>query len=121
MSWAWDEVHTKNKAIFVFLQAQQSNFATDMEVTYQDITMATIDEALSGPRFVKEVGATRRRMNIVSDIRRPITQQCSIIEQNWTEIFVDPFKPPVGGTYKLQKPGKPAEAVVVIGQDWDPS
>jgi hypothetical protein len=75
MSWAWDEVHTKNKAIFVFLQAQQSNFATDMEVTYQDITMATIDEALSGPRFVKEVGATRRRMNIVSDIRRPITQR----------------------------------------------
>jgi hypothetical protein len=47
--------------------------------------------------------------------------ECSIIEQNWTEIFVDPFKPPVGGTYKLQKPGKPAEAVVVIGQDWDPS
>lgn len=75
MSWAWDEVNTKNHAIFVFLQAQLANFAADMEVTYQDITMATIDEAISGPRFVSEVGATRRRMNIVSDIRRPITQR----------------------------------------------
>ena len=75
MSWAWDMVNTKNNAMFVFLQAQLSNFATDMEVTYQDITMATIDEAISGPRFVQEVGATRRRMNIISGIRRPISQR----------------------------------------------
>eukprot|EP00531_Pseudo-nitzschia_arenysensis_P009639 CAMPEP_0116119378 /NCGR_PEP_ID=MMETSP0329-20121206/2606_1 /TAXON_ID=697910 /ORGANISM="Pseudo-nitzschia arenysensis, Strain B593" /LENGTH=715 /DNA_ID=CAMNT_0003613069 /DNA_START=48 /DNA_END=2195 /DNA_ORIENTATION=- len=121
MSWAWDMVNTKNNAMFVFLQAQLSNFATDMEVTYQDITMATIDEAISGPRFVQEVGATRRRMNIISGIRRPISQQCTVITQNWTEIFVEPFKPPVGGTYRVETPGNPVETVVIIGQDSDPS
>jgi hypothetical protein len=46
-----------------------------MDVSYQDITMAAIDEALSGPTFVPEVGATRRRMNIISDIKRPETQR----------------------------------------------
>lgn len=46
--------------------------------------------------------------------------ECSIIKQNWSEIFVDPFKPPVGGKYLVQSPGKPAEMVVVVGQDSDP-
>ena len=46
-----------------------------MKVSIQDITMATIDEALSGPTFVPEVGATRRRMNIISDIKRPEKQR----------------------------------------------
>ena len=46
-----------------------------MKVSIQDITMATIDEALSGPTFVPEVGATRRRMNIMSDIKRPANQR----------------------------------------------
>ena len=46
-----------------------------MKVSYQDITMATIYEAISGPTFVPEVGATRRRMNIISDIKRPESQR----------------------------------------------
>jgi len=120
-SWAWDEVNTKNNAYFVFIQALISNFASDMQVTYQDITLATIDEAISGQTFVREVGATRRRMNIESDISRPISQQCTVIQQNWTEIFVDPFKPPVGGKYRIAGPSKPTETVVVIGYDSDPS
>ena len=74
-SWAWDEVNTKNNAYFSFIQASISNFASDMQVTYQDITLATIDEAISGQKFVREVGATRRRMNIESDISRPISQR----------------------------------------------
>jgi hypothetical protein len=52
-----------------------SNAFADMKVSYQDITMATIDEAISGPTFVPEVGATRRRMNIISDIKRPESQR----------------------------------------------
>jgi len=88
-----------------------------MKVSIQDITMATIDEALSGPTFVPEVGATRRRMNIMSDIKRPVNQQCKVATQNWTEVFNDTFYPPVGGTYTVQLPGKPSEKVVVIGQD----
>ena len=74
-AWAWDEVHTKNHAIFTFIQANIANSFSDMEVTFQDITMATIDEALSGPKFVPWVGATRRRMDIKSDIQRPIYQR----------------------------------------------
>jgi len=120
MSWTWDEVHTKNNAVFVFIQANIANYFSDMEVTYQDITLATIDEALSGPRFVKEVGATGRRMNIVSDISRPSTQQCTIINQTWSEVFVDEeFKPPIGGTYQIQSPGQPTQSIRVFGQDDD--
>jgi hypothetical protein len=116
-AWAWDEVHTKGLATFTFLQAQTNNAFADMEVTFQDITMATIDESLSGPTFVPWVGATRRRMNIISDIRRPDYQQCTVATQNWTEVFNDTFYPPVGGTYVVQPPGKPSETIVVIGQD----
>lgn len=117
-AWAWDEVHTKNHAIFTFIQANIANSFSDMEVTFQDITMATIDEALSGPTFVPWVGATRRRMDIKSDIQRPISQQCTAArENNWTEIFGDEFKPPVGGTYTIRSPRKPGEEIVVVGQD----
>jgi len=119
MSWAWDAMNTKDHSIFVFLQAQFANFASDVEVTFMDITLATIDEAISGPRFVKEVGSTRRRMNIQSDIQRPQSQQCSVVTQNWTEIFPDPFRPPVGGTYTIRPPGKSSQTITVIGQDSD--
>lgn len=119
MSWTWDEVNTARNSFFVYIQANIANYFVDMEVTYQDITLATIDEAISGPRFVTEVGATRRRMNIKSDIQRPMNQQCTVIEQNWDGIFVDPFIPPIGGTYTVQRPGQPAKKVTVIGQDPD--
>jgi len=116
-AWAYDAINTKGLAIFTYLQALLSNAFADMEVTFRDITMATIDEALSGPRFVPWVGATRRRMGIISDIRRPISQQCTTVKQNWTEIFRDPFYPPLGGTYKIQPAGGQAETVEILGQD----
>jgi len=119
MSWAWDAMNTKDHSIFVYLQAQFANFASDVEVTFMDITLATIDEAISGPRFVKEVGSTRRRMNIQSDIQRPQSQRCTVVTQNWTEIFPDPFRPPVGGTYTIRPPGKSSQTITVIGQDSD--
>mmetsp|Transcript_48880 Transcript_48880/g.49639 ORF Transcript_48880/g.49639 Transcript_48880/m.49639 type:complete len:82 (+) Transcript_48880:2809-3054(+) len=56
-------------------------------------------------------------MGIISDIRRPKYQQCSIVEQNWTEIFPDPFYPPLGGTYKIQPAGGQKETVEIFGQD----
>ena len=74
-AWAWDEVHTKKHALWTFIQARLSNAFSDMEVTFTDITMATIDEAISGPKFVPWVGATRRRMGIKSDIQRPHNQR----------------------------------------------
>ena len=49
MSWAWDEINTKNHAIFVFLQAQLTNSFADMAVTYQDITMARLQKDF-GPK-----------------------------------------------------------------------
>ena len=96
-----------------------TNAMFDMEVSFTDITLATIDEAISGPAFVPWVGATRRRMNIVSDIQRPSYQQCAVAEHNWTQIFPDPFVPPVGGTYRVQPPpgGGPAYDAFILGQD----
>ena len=35
-------------------------------------------------------GATRRRMNIESDIERPEFQQCSVAEEDWAEVFDSP-------------------------------
>jgi len=116
-AWAWDENHTKKHAVFTFLQAQFTQSFADMEVSFTDITMATIDEAISGPEFVPRVGATRRRMNIISDIQRPKYQQCTAAQQNWAEIFTDPFYPPVGGTYVVQKPNTPSMDCVIVGQD----
>lgn len=119
-AWAWDMINTKNHGIFTFLQANVANFVSDMNVTYQDITLATIDEAISGQIFVPLVGATRRRMNIISDISRPTNQQCSVVKQNWSEVFPDEFKPPVGGSYTIQPPGKPSYTKVIVGQDTSP-
>jgi hypothetical protein len=48
------------------------------------------DEAICGPEFVPCSGATRRRMNIKSDIERPLYQQCIHQDANWTVIFNHP-------------------------------
>jgi len=120
-AWAWDEVHTKNHAVFSYIQAQFANSFADMSVTYADITQATIDESVSGPLFVPWVGATRRRMNIASDIKRPAYQQCTVAEENWEELFAGPndFYTPKGGTYTIlpKKKGDVAYSRQVIGQD----
>merc|ERR1712154_439275 len=116
--WAWDEVHTKNHAMFTFLQALVSNFVTNMAVNYPDVTMAKIDEAISGPVFVPSVGATRRRMNIISDIRRPENQQCTVATQDWAQVFQDPFMPPVGGVYTVKpSDGSATYVATVVGKD----
>lgn len=116
-AWAWDSKNTKQNAIFVAIQAFFSNAFSDMAVGFADITMATVDEAMSGPRFVPWVGATRRRMAIVSDIKRPLSQQCTTVKQNWTKIFPDPFRPPVGGTYNVMRPNGTSFVAVIEGRD----
>jgi hypothetical protein len=42
------------------------------------------------PEFVPCSGATRRRMNIKSDIERPAEQQCNVAEENWRFVFDSP-------------------------------
>jgi len=116
-AWAWDEINTKDHALFTYLQALLSNSFADMKISFQDITMATIDEAISGPGFVPKVGATRRRMNIVSDIRRPHYQKCTAAQQDWSKVFNNTFDPPCGGTYVIQEPNLPKETVVIVGQN----
>ena len=43
--------------------------------------------------------------------------ECIIVTQNWTEIFQDPFYPPLGGTYTIQPANGPKETVKILGQD----
>lgn len=40
--------------------------------------------------FVSCSGATRRRMNVTSTIKRPGSQRCSIVDVDWAELFPDP-------------------------------
>ena len=55
------------------------------------ITAATCEEAhceAGQGQFVQCSGATRRRMNITSNIQRPGTQRCSIVDVlDWEEFF----------------------------------
>lgn len=91
-AWCWtdDELCAKSNCVFIFLQGvfinQLGNFAVGEGV----ITSATCDEAMCGPEFVPCSGATRRRMNIKSDIPRPDYQQCRLIDQDWAVVFDHP-------------------------------
>eukprot|EP00980_Cylindrotheca_fusiformis_P005465 scaffold1169_cov120-Cylindrotheca_fusiformis.AAC.15 len=90
MCWTVDELCAKKNCVFIFLQGVMINKLTSFEVGPNEITSATCDEAMCGPEFVPCSGATRRRMNIVSTIARPIEQQCTIIDQDWATIFDHP-------------------------------
>jgi hypothetical protein len=66
------------------------NQVGNFNVGPDDITTATCDEALCGPEFLPCSGATRRRMQIVSDIPRPESQQCTVANENWSMVFNHP-------------------------------
>jgi hypothetical protein len=85
--WTADELCAKKNCVFLFLQGVILNNIGNFNVGMEHITGATCDEAMCGPAFVPCSGATRRRMNIVSDIPRPKDQQCNIIEQDWVTVF----------------------------------
>jgi hypothetical protein len=88
--WTYDEINTKNKCFWIFLQSIFIDSVSDFSVGFNDITSATCDEALSGPVFVPCSGATRRRMGIISDIPRPDYQQCKVVEYDWSVVFNHP-------------------------------
>lgn len=88
--WTVDELCAKKNCVFIFFQGVMINKLTNFQVGPNEITSATCDEGMCGPEFVPCSGATRRRMNIVSTIARPIEQQCTIVEQDWMTIFNHP-------------------------------
>ncbi|KAG7340661.1 hypothetical protein IV203_024204 [Nitzschia inconspicua] len=88
--WTQDELCAKKYCAFIYLQSFIFNQVSNFNVELGDITTAACDEALCGPVFVPCSGATRRRMNIISDIPRPQDQQCNVAEGNWSEIFNHP-------------------------------
>lgn len=85
--WVEDEMCARNNCVFIYLQALMINNVGNFKVGPGTITSATCDESMCGPVFVPCSGATRRRMNIVSDIARPENQQCRNVQVNWTELY----------------------------------
>jgi hypothetical protein len=63
----------------------------DFQVEEDMITSASCEEAhceAGNPGdFVSCSGATRRRMNVASDIERPVAQLCGIVDVNWATLF----------------------------------
>ena len=87
MCWTTDEMCAKDNCFFIFLLSVFTNQVNNYNVGHDDITSATCDEALCGPEFVPCSGATRRRMNIESDIPRPASQQCNVVQEDWSVVF----------------------------------
>jgi hypothetical protein len=85
--WITDEMCARDNCVFIFLQASLVNSVGNFAVGPGTITSATCDEAMCGPTFVPCSGATRRRMDIKSDIARPAYQQCRQVQVNWTDLF----------------------------------
>jgi hypothetical protein len=88
--WTVDQMCASTQCLFIYLQSLVVNQVSNFNVDPNDITTTTCDEALCGPEFVPCSGATRRRMNIVSDIPRPKDQQCTVANENWPVIFDHP-------------------------------
>lgn len=88
--WTEDIVCTKKHCSFIFLQSQITNNVGNFAVGPDDITSATCEEAhCEVGAFVPCVGATRRRMNIISSIARPVEEQCQIVDVDWAELFAE--------------------------------
>jgi len=86
-----DILCTKERCSFIFLQSVMINTMTNFEVGPDTITSATCEEAhceANNPGdFVFCSGATRRRMNVTSEIDRPGAQRCGIVDVNWANLF----------------------------------
>jgi len=90
LCWTEDIVCTKKHCSFIFLQSQITNNVGNFAVGPDDITSATCEEAhCEVGAFVPCVGATRRRMNIISSIPRPVEEQCQIVDVDWAELFAE--------------------------------
>jgi hypothetical protein len=88
--WAEDIVCTKQHCSFIFLQSQITNNVANFAVGPDEITSASCEEAhCEVGAFVPCSGATRRRMNIVSEIPRPVEEQCRIVDVDWAELFAE--------------------------------
>jgi hypothetical protein len=88
--WAEDIVCTKKNCAFIFLQSQITNNVANFAVGPDDITSASCEEAhCEVGAFVPCVGATRRRMNIISSIPRPVEEQCQVVDVDWAELFAE--------------------------------
>ena len=90
MCWTTDQFCARKHCTFLYFQSVLTNQINNFNVAADDITAATCDEALCGPEFVPCSGATRRRMNIVSDIVRPESQQCRQAKEDWSVVFGHP-------------------------------
>jgi len=88
--WTTDQFCARSSCMFLYLQSILTNQLNNFNVGPDDITVATCDEALCGPEFVPCSGATRRRMNIVSTIARPVSQQCGVAREDWSLAFDHP-------------------------------
>uniref|UniRef100_A0A7S3P4G9 Uncharacterized protein n=1 Tax=Amphora coffeiformis TaxID=265554 RepID=A0A7S3P4G9_9STRA len=92
--WAEDILCTKKFCAFIAIQSFLINTLANFEVGSDTITSAACEEAhceAGNPGdFVACSGATRRRMGVTSSIKRPGSQQCSIVDVNWQELFPDP-------------------------------
>jgi hypothetical protein len=92
--WATDMVCTKKNCIWIGLRGFLINTVTNLQVGPSDITPATCEEAMCEATeitgyegFVPCSGASRRRMNVTSDIKRPLNQQCTQVPIKWEEFF----------------------------------
>jgi len=87
--WTDDILCSKHHCSFLFLQSTLINKMANFEVSADDITSATCEEAMCELVFVPCSGASRRRMNVISDISRPVNEQCSILDINDWELVFD--------------------------------
>ena len=94
--WTKDILCTKKYCAFIYLQSQLINTVGNFNVKEGTITSAVCEEAHceleDGPGsgrmgFVECSGATRRRMNIVSSIKRPEWQQCLSVDVDYADLF----------------------------------
>lgn len=91
--WVNDEICARNHCVFIFLQAAVINQLGNFAVSLDEMTSAMCEEAWCEDKnafFVPCSGASRRRMNIKSDIVRPASEQCNNVpggDSFWKALF----------------------------------
>jgi len=95
LCWVKDEICARDHCLFIFLQASVINQLGNFAVSLDEMTSAMCEEAWCEDRnanFVPCSGASRRRMNIKSDIARPADEQCKHVpggDAFWMKLFGD--------------------------------
>ena len=86
--WLTDGLCSLNHCTFLYLQQLIVNKMTNFAVAQGMKNAATCEEAICELVFVPCSGASRRRMNIKSDIMRPRNQQCEHVNDTlWISLF----------------------------------